>query len=1131
MREKRINRPIFVNIYQRMCTLLYIFLIILSIFIIISESTAQPQKEWVWSVKGGDIKGHDESYRPDFYMINDSVNVSWNIIPSPSSTLVETLLRVYPKEDDKSKYEAYKINIPPNEGYMYVPLVDLSSKNNETSIQKIYNVEVDATAIDQSQEKSSVPNEWHTHKIEIKVNNAGTLVIQKRIPGWDEADLSGWRFRVEGPVDTRIKKTLEGTTDSSGKTVFSGLRPGMYQVEETTRDGWLQIPLRTVLVEPGSSMPQGPNKPQEFINTPNELTINNRDSEDRPLPGWSFIVKGPGQSEITEPTDDRGVAVIKGLVSGEHDIQDESSPEGWRRISTIPDLPIKFGSGENRSLTITNAREGSISITKLDSEGNPLAGWSFSVAGPDSKTVTTDGSGRARAEGLLPGTYTIKEIPQNEIEQTKWINVTEVERTVILNPGEDKQLEPFINAKVVSLVIVKFDDQNGNGRLDRDGNGSSLESGLSGWTYTVRGERGFKRDVGPTDSNGIIALDLTPGEYSITEEISPSARPGWKCTSPNPQQVKISGHTANRVEFGNRVNRLTMVSFNDSDMNGNKGSDETGLVGWKFLLRGPDGEDAEEIETQLTDSLGVVSLDGLVPGSYRVTEILKSGWANTTPISTAFQVPAGEEMMVEVGNVNLSRIEIFKFNDTNRNGELDAGEGGVSGFSFLIRGPDGFANTTSLTNAEGITVADKLTYGDYTITEIQADRWMNTTPSIREVELGYGDTQRVVYGNYYCQRCHRINDQPKVNNSADQNLFVEKKVSDISAERIDKNGYPVNYSIRLCPNGDLVRLAAVPTDILIAVDNSRSISNLDKIAVSGVERLVEGIARNDTGKVTRVGLVSWSDSGISRTHVSLTNNYSSVARAASKIVFPEGNHTDYQEALNSAMRAFQESESIAGRTKKIVLITDASDNGYIAPTSIPGDDYIIYAIVVGNHTGTEPYRMLEKLTRDHNGYIRSINDMAGLQDALIKMSTAGSKVRDVKLVETLPNYMILNYDTVKDDSGRVQLNRESEDWSTTTISWDVGDLSGCWNTTFEAFFCWKLPAEANHQQLASYVNYTDEEGVKRTIPLPEYEIDIVLHSGEESQIRPLGEVNKQPGFGSLLGMIGMLAAGLYARRR
>src|SRR5690606_12196712 len=178
--------------------------------------------------------------------------------------------------------------------------------------------------------------------------------------------------------------------------------------------------------------------------------------------------------------------------------------------------------------------------------------------------------------------------------------------------------------------------------------------------------------------------------------------------------------------------------------------------------------------------------------------------------------------------------------------------------------------------------------------------------------------------------------------------------------------------------------------ILIAVDNSRSISNLDKIAVSGVERLVEGIARNDTGKVTRVGLVSWSDSGISRTHVSLTNNYSSVARAASKIVFPEGNHTDYQEALNSAMRAFQESESIAGRTKKIVLITDASDNGYIAPTSIPGDDYIIYAIVVGNHTGTEPYRMLEKLTRDHNGYIRSINDMAGLQDALIKMSTAGS---------------------------------------------------------------------------------------------------------------------------------------------
>jgi uncharacterized protein (DUF2141 family) len=1103
-------------------------LAISGLYIIISESTAQQEKNWTWSVTVGDIKGLDKTYVPDSYMTNDSINVSWNIVPSPSSKIINTTLNVYPNDNEKSKY-THTIHIPPNEGYWYVPLKSVSSLGGIFSKNKeIYSVEVNATAIDTSSKNSNIPNEWHTHKIEITVTKTGTLVIQKKIPGWDDVDLSGWQFRVTGPADTKITSTTEKATDSSGKAVFSELRPGNYSIEEVSRDGWLQIPLRNVEVEPGPSKPLGPNELQEFVNTPNILTIIKKDSVGHLLSGWVFKVQGPKETLVTKPTDSSGITEVKGLPSGEYNIQEASSMVGWRRISTVPDLPIGFGSGEHKSVVITNAEEGSIRITKKDSEGNPLAGWSFTVTGPDSKTVVTDSNGLAVAEGLLPGEYTVR-----EIQQSRWINVTNSERKVTLNPGEDKQLEPFINAAIIPLTIVKFDDKNRNGRLDRDASGSPIESGLSGWTYIVEGPGGFRAAVGPTDAAGIATIDLTPGEYKVTEDISASSKPGWICTTSNPQTIKISRGAANTVEFGNKANKLTLVAFNDTSMNGKREGNENGLAGWTFVIKGPNEiSNPPAITTMPTGDGGAIALDGLSPGSYAVTENLAGGWINTSPISTTVQILAGEEKQVEFGNIKSSRIEIFKFNDTNRNGKLDAGESGVPGWSFRVDGPGGLAGTTNPTDGDGITVVEGLLPGDYVITEPQVDRWLSITPRIQNVVIGFGDSQRVAFANYYCERCFRINDQPKVNNSSDQDLIVIKEVSNIPAESIQKNGYPVNYNIKLCPSRGIERIAAVPTDIVIAVDNSRSLSNINESAILAVQALVDGISKNDKQKITRLGLVSWSDKGISKTQVPLTNDYNSVASAAKNIVFPEGNHTDYQEAINSALLAFQGKESDASRTKKIVIITDANDSGYIAPSDVPGLDYTIYAIVVGNNIGVTPYAMLENLTMAHHGYIRSINNISELQDALIQMATAGSKIKNVHLVETLPNYLILNNGTAEDDSGKIQINGDSKEWTTTTISWDVGDLTGCWNTTFQAFFCWKLPADVNQPKLTSYVNYTDDKGVERTILLPEYEINIVPSLGQGSQGAPVNmEAKKQPGFEALLAAIGLSIAGYLYRRR
>lgn len=1068
-------------------------------------------------------------------MINDSVNISWTIIPSPSSKIIDTTLQVYPKDGDKSKYKSYPITIPPNKSYMYVPLLDKSILSGILAKdENIYNVEVNATAIDHSIENATDPNEWHTHKIEITVTKAGMLLVHKSVPGWDNADLSDWRFQIKGPLNQNLTeniltRTAEKITDRTGIVAFTGLRPGMYRVEEAARDGWKQIPPRSVEVKPGLIKPVGPNEPEEFINIPNTLTIVKKDTKGIPLSGWTFRVQGSKKTIITNPTDSSGITVVKGLPSGEYNIEEYPSKEGWRQIKVEPDNPLTIGSGESKSVEITNANVGSIRITKKDSEGNPLAGWPFAVNGPDRANVATDASGVAVAGNLLPGEYTI-----TETLQSGWINITDIERKVTLQPGENKQLEPFINAKIVPLTIVKFDDANRNGQLDRDASGSPIEDGLSGWTFVVEGPKGFSTRVGPTDADGIAAIDLTPGEYRVTEEISSSSKPGWICTTGNPQTIKVSRSAANRVEFGNKVNRLTVISFNDSSMNEKKEDTENGLVGWTFVLRGPaEAGNPARVTVGPTGPDGKAAVDGLMPGSYVVTENLLGGWINTTPISMSVQISAGEGRQVEFGNIKPSRIEILKLNDTNKNGNRDDGENGVPGWTFDVAGPDGFAVTTDPTNGDGITVLQGLLPGTYTIAEPQVDRWLNITPRIKRVAIGFGDNQRVTFANYYCQRCHRINDKPKPNTSIDLNLEVTKDVSSISVENIDKNGIAVNYNIKLCPSSGLEVIPANPTDIVIAVDNSRSLSNLSELATLGVSNLVDGITRNDKQKITRLGLVSWSDKDFSKTVVPLTNDYSKVTSSANGIIFPEGNYTDFQAGIDSALRPFQEAKSDSSRTKKIVFITDANDSGYIAPSTMPERDYAIYAIVVGNYEGKEPSEMLDKLTRDHQGYIRSINNISELQNALVQMATARPNIRNVHLVETLPNYLILNNSTVADDSGRIRLNEDSREWPTTTISWNVGDLSECWSTTFEAFFCWKLPADMNQQAVTSFVNYTDDKGVERTIPLPEYEINIVKASGQKSQPEPITteEKKQQPGFEALFAAIGLCIAGYLNRRR
>ena len=847
-----------------------------------------------------------------------------------------------------------------------------------------------------------------------------------------------------------------------------------------------------------------------------------REDNENGLKGWKFNITDPYGRNYTRYTDEQGQITLQDVPVGLYKI-DEGKQPGYRNTKKTLDVKVtenseisaEFGNQPISTLTIVKFNDTNRNGIQESSEQG-LEGWNFSVHGPVSFTATTDPRGMMVRE-VLPGSYQITETPK---PGEGWNASTQTEQSITLVTGQNG-IKKFGNYHIphTKLIITKFEDKNGNGQRDAD------EAVIPGWEFVMSGPMSFTEKTG---QDGTIVQDVKPGYYTIRE----SSRQGWTSTTGAEKSISLSPGDLKQVDFGNKVNRLLINVFSDTNLNRVRDKEEEGLPDWTSAIEGANGS-SETVGP--TNSDGIIAVEGLAPGKYNIMENLKNGWINTTPTNQLISIDAGEDKEVDFGNINSSSIEIFKFNDTNRNGKLDVGENGVSGLVFNISGPHGFVKTTEPTDANGITIIKGLYPGNYTITENQRNRWISTTPSSQYVSLHIGDYQRVSFGNYYCQACYRIHDNPKLNSSYNQDIRVIKTVSSISAGDMNATtGSVVNYNIQLCPAGGFENIGSTPTDIVIAVDNSPSINSLSNSTISATQELVKGIEEKDKLNVTRVGLVSWSDINNSKIEIPLTNKYDTIISAAQKIKFAEGKETDFQEGLDLAQNAIQEASQSTGtgRTKKIVFITDANDDGYHGPTRYPSSDYTIYAIVVGDMKETNTsYKVLSNLTKDYRGYLASIMNPSDIERVLTEMATAGPMLKNVRLVETLPNYLILINNTSTDDNGKIRLNGDSKDWTTTTIEWDIGDLSGCWNTDFQVVFCWKLPADVNQPKLASYVNYTDDKGVSRSITLPEYEINIV-HSVEQApHSTPIkGATVKQPGFEALFAAIGLTSA-IYLYRR
>ena len=185
---------------------------------------------------------------------------------------------------------------------------------------------------------------------------------------------------------------------------------------------------------------------------------------------------------------------------------------------------------------------------------------------------------------------------------------------------------------------------------------------------------------------------------------------------------------------------VTGTVYDDADSNGVRSSGENGVSGWTVYL------DLDNSGTLNTDAAGtpepsaVTNVDGdfvishLIPGTYRVSEVVQSGWAPTASVSQDVTVFKDQDNKVDFFNFSGGEIVGTVWNDLNGDGiratDPVSGEftdpGLASWTVFLDLNNNRSADPdepSTLTDVNGSYSFSNLPEGDYEVTEIQPAGW------------------------------------------------------------------------------------------------------------------------------------------------------------------------------------------------------------------------------------------------------------------------------------------------------------------------------------------------------------------------------------------------------------------------
>ncbi|MEP6524632.1 SpaA isopeptide-forming pilin-related protein [Microcoleus vaginatus DQ-U2] len=260
---------------------------------------------------------------------------------------------------------------------------------------------------------------------------------------------------------------------------------------------------------------------------------------------------------------------------------------------------------------------------------------------PGEPSTLTNATGNFVFPGLLPGTYTVREIPPPNLNPTTpnpvVVNLAGTNATVLFGNGPippggqiigckflDVDNDGFRDGSEPSMQNVRiYIDANNNGQLDTgepttltDTNGEYRFTGLQAGLYRIREERAngpgtepLERDFPQSTPPGNISLlDINLGQGEI-----------WAC-----------------AQVGNTpLYEIPIFKFRDDNANGIQDSGEVPLEGIPFIIDvNRNGRTDAGEPRLLTGPDGRATFRDLKAGSYSVLETFETFIANQPPINT-----------------------------------------------------------------------------------------------------------------------------------------------------------------------------------------------------------------------------------------------------------------------------------------------------------------------------------------------------------------------------------------------------------------------------------------------------------------------------------------------------------------